>query len=58
MLFFFFISIFSDKEVATQRLLIMKDLDQVWDSIKKISYLHWEINNFIHSENNNKPKTL
>lgn len=31
----FFIFIFSDKEANTQRLSIVKDLDQVWDSIKK-----------------------
>lgn len=36
---FFFIFIFSDKEANTQRLSIVKYLDQVRNSIKKISYL-------------------
>lgn len=35
MIVFFFLFLFSDKESNTQRLSIVKDLDQVWDSIKK-----------------------
>lgn len=36
---FFFIFTFNNKEADTQRLLIVKDLDQVRDSIKKINQL-------------------